>query len=688
MQMNENMTALHARIASIENTIEQVHENVETIAREIDNRKRAQQQPEQQDDYSESSTSPTTKGGGNMVLSNLQANWSLSLTPSGLRIDTNIVSLHDLYDILLSGLSKLQLNNNEKVKAASTTAATTTTHPISSGSSSSKASLTDSTTRSPSSAAEEAVVIKRYPLYKSKDIIFPLYSAWEEQPPPSSSSGGSSLAATTRPLAKPVVVDDKLLLRIYEECFLCLPLPDMDAFREQCKSCPLLINAVLSWSARHAAIYHGTFVGQDPNMVGEHFFATAKKLLKDVFLTPSIQTVHALLLMYIYSIGKTGPDRVRAESEAYTFLGLATRMSLDLGLHRELPSNEDDTMESEMRRRLFAAVEFLETLCAAHSDKPMLFPSDDEVTVRPPAAMDHEQGERRYRVEFTVHRHKINQIYRRIQTHISGNKDPLLATVSGLEKELKDWYRQLPDYFHYRSRDRVWATTSFCEQACLKLNFEYHFQMCQLYSSFLPPHPEEDSSAIALLSLQLCVDSADAITELLECWAQLRQPWCHFTLDTLVMACLIYSHQLRSSKRLVSEHAKNQMKRIAAVLRRSPVRHHKYVKIVMAQIERQVTEDDRGCKNNNNDWQLSSMVQQQQQQQPFNSFQEVEDEWSWFKNTPSAFDWAHADVAVNDLFRFADFVYTPTMDMEAAWMASSHHHHNNESIIMGYPWPS
>ncbi|CDH58012.1 hypothetical protein RO3G_11991 [Lichtheimia corymbifera JMRC:FSU:9682] len=686
VQLHDTMKQLQDRITSIENGVQQVQDDTQFIASEMRSAKKRKR--------NEQSDHPLLSSSSSELIPGVKANWTLSLTPEGLRIDTNIISLNDLYDILLSGLSQLQLSNTRRPATVHVEGdkAATTTH---SSSNNEKGNRLKRSSSVPS--AEDAVIVKQNPLYKSKDIIFPLYSAWESNTTSdrgNKNNNGPMVSTDTSKQSTPInpeLLDQ--LLKIYQECFLCLPLPDMETFIQQCKTqtgCPLLFNAILAWSARHAAIYHGTFSGQDPNRVGEHYFIAAKDLLKDQFLTPRLTTVHALLLMYIYSIGKTGPDR--DESEAYTFLGLATRMCIDLGLHREpSPCDKNNNPSlNETRRRLFAAAEFLETLYAAHSDKPLMFPLDDAISVNAPRVMEHEQGEQRYRTEFTVHRHKINQIYRRIHTSISGHADPYLATVSDLEKQLKEWYHNLPDYFKLQQplATRDWATTSFREQACLKLNFEYHFQMCQLYSIFLPNHPDDDTttcstSAIALLSLKLCVDGADAITDLLECWAQLRQPWCHFTLDTLVMACLVYGHQLLSTKEAVLAHAKQQMSRIAHVLKRSPVKHHKYVKALLARIDQQIhgEKPEGGCGVPSPEQQpiqpttlWSSHNTQQEPDSTAGTDDAVptslttpaaasshdfshhqQEDWSWLKPV----DWAHADL---DLFRFADFVYTPAMD--------------------------
>ncbi|KAI7872756.1 fungal-specific transcription factor domain-containing protein [Spinellus fusiger] len=604
---------------------------------------------------STNTTSPSNDKPKESVLP-LNANWSLSLTPQGLRIDTGIVSLQDLYNILLSGVSHLQ----------------TPTKPDESPPASPLSTVSRGSTHR---NAEKAIIIKHNPRYKSKDVMFPLYSAWEE-------SGSHTPSRHEKDTVLPASLDrdNDRLFDHYGQCFLCFPLPDLDTFLIKCKNktaCPLLINAILSWAARHAAIYHGMFVGQDPNTVGERYYTMAQTLLKDRFLTPSIDTVHALLLMYIYSIGKTGPARAQAESEAYTFLGLAIRMCLDLGLHQE-----DDRVKSELerekRRRLFAAVEFLETLRSAHSDKPMLFPDEEVIGTLPPKVLDSESGEQRYRAEFTVHRHKLSQIYRNIHASLSV-KTPLLSTVTALEKQLQDWYTTLPVYFHYNREDpsrRQWASTSFKEQACLKLNFEYHFQMCQIHSIFLP-NPDDTTCVVSLLSLRICQESADAITDLLECWAQLRQPWCHFTLDTLVMACMVYSNQLRSSQLQVQQTAKHQMRRITRVLQRSPVRHHKYVKTLLHRIEGQT--DRLGLSEEEQDTH-SPVVTHESISEVLPLFPRTPfatNDWEWLRGSQppspttvqlhSAFDMTTAaDMALSDLFRFSDFVYTPIMDVQAA----------------------
>ncbi|ORZ17684.1 hypothetical protein BCR42DRAFT_450253 [Absidia repens] len=780
VQLNETITKLNSKVETVEHQLQSIQHDTQIILREINPNNSSNNSKSSKSSNSSSSVPLANCADRDRTLipTELKTNWALSLTTTGLRIDTNIFSLQDLYTILLSGASEFQRQSGHDLSNSSTRPSSPTAqqqkspttaekkHPTSGHRPDIDDELSPSLSASPtpiplpplaspaspssssSKLADHVIVAKSHPLYRSKGIIFPLYSAWESthhqhqqmqlpnlsHTPSLSSSllssytpstlrtaptypntmiGGynhdnSSMSniKVTKQSSTPMMDGDVIgqLLQHYAECFLCYPLPDIDVFLATCRQYLqlqqqqrngkrkrsqdtgkngdhsgnslvkinlLLVNAILAWSARHAAIYHGMFSGQDPNTVGEYYFDQAKELLRDCFLLSTLDTVHALLLMYIYSIGKTGTGRAQAESEAYVFLGLAIRMAMDMGLHQKystssamsttsptstvsgsptstsspLPfssvqspakeagpsgisnnlmdddlehhnnhhdsrpsgisfnmkncdyrreENENDPVLLEKQRRLFAAIEFMETLCASHSDKPMMLPSTDDVTTSPPTRMMQEQGEQRYRVEFTIHRHQISQIDRTIHdTILSSVSNPRLSSISHLEQRLKGWYRNLPSYFQY-DRHRNWRSTSFREQACLKLTFEYHFQMCQLYSMFLPRLDELSGSlsAIALLSLRICVEAADSITELLEHWAELEQPWCHFTLGTLVMACGVYSsYQLRNPSSEVVATTKRQMIRIHTVLKTSPVRHHKYVKALMERIERYTNEN-------------------------------------------------------------------------------------------------
>lgn len=572
------------------------------------------------------SSSSSSSLSSSALSSSSHPQWTLSLTPNGLRIDTNVISIHALYDMLLGCISpQLQQQQQQQQQQEQRPPASSST-PIDSKTSIHSACSHDSpevsspTSSSSSNAvpldASTTTLVRKKNLWKTRLKTFPLYSTWEAQ-----SNDGKQQQQTASGLDNQGDLYDlmsdemfSILIEIYDECMLMLPCVDpANSVVERYKRGsldPLLLNAVMCWTARHAAVHHNLFPGQDPNKVGEPYFAKAKELLKERFAVTDVDTMHSLLIMYVYAIGRRG-----CESEAYMYLGLAIRMCLDMKMYREPePTSETDPLIRERNRRFFWAIYFLETLCSIHSDRPFSLPPEDVVTVSFPDAMDHEQGERRWRVMFINQRFRITRIYRNI-IHTTAQDSPLLASISSLDRELQDWYDQLPTEFKYvPGQDlhrRDWSSTSFREQACLKLNWEFHFQISQLYSLFASRSsssssssssavggadiPTSASSAIDLLAQKRCLQAADVMVELLECFGRLNQRWCHFSLETIMVPAMIYRLFLsRIGNDESSEESRQwfrqQLERIVRILTSSPVRQHKYVVAFVNKIERLLTE--------------------------------------------------------------------------------------------------
>jgi hypothetical protein len=514
-KLNDTVTALQQKVQSIETDMKDVSQNTQYIANEVRAR---------QDD-----------------------NFQLSLTPRGLRIDTNIMSLHDLYH-LLSGTG----------------------------------------------VTNERTVLRRKPLWKTKLKTLPLYSNWESSHKlmiEDSSQQQQQQQQQHQHLPKETL---NKMIDIFRGCFLCFPCPDKEnsimARYHQGRLDPLLANAVFAWTARHGAIYHDLFPGRDPNLVGEPFFRNAQELIKERFTKTSTDTMQSLLIMYIYANGISSESRTEIESEAYLYLGLAIRMCLDLKMNQE--STDANPYRRELSRRFFWVLYFLETLDSTHSDRPFSLPHRSAITVGYPTVMDHEQhGEIRYRVEFMIERFKITRIYRDI-IYKTTKENPLLADVSALDKELKDWREGLPEYLKYNTGDihrRQWDTTSFREQACIKLNFEYNFQLCQLHGLFFSKSPTDcagdNPSPIEEISRNTCLNAASQTIELLECWVQLRQLWCHFSIENLMMTTFIYGNILQQPPSTETASARTNLKRISDILLSAPVRHHRYVYSLVTKIK-------------------------------------------------------------------------------------------------------
>ncbi|RUS17335.1 hypothetical protein BC937DRAFT_90105, partial [Endogone sp. FLAS-F59071] len=458
------------------------------------------------------SPSPSIRGSqmsilaGSGELGAIQHDWDVSLTQRGIRIDTNIASIPDLYNILLKGVSMLRIDSNFPPKSRG------------SFDSDLPASLPSSST---DPGAESAVVVCNYPFWIPPTLSFPLYNPWESE---------SILPTGPEEQLPPELIDS--LIDCFFSCILALQLPDKQDFMAQYRSKtldPLVLNASLSWAARHAAIYHNMFPGKDPNVVGEQFFTRAKKLLRDRVFLSKPTTIHALLIMYLYQVGKMGPTRDETQSEAYLYLGMANRMILDQKMH--LPKRELDEVTQELFRRFFWVGYFLELLASAHMDKPSVIPEREVIRIPGCQPMAHEDEEAQLKVEFCFHRHRLALIYRDVSLNLT-RKEPLLSAVSSLDRRLNTWYNELPSYFRWQfNSQRDFHTHSFREQGCLKLVTDYHFCQLQLYRPFLAK-PREPPSTIAILSHDKCVKSATAISSILVFYTHLKTEWCHFTVDS------------------------------------------------------------------------------------------------------------------------------------------------------------
>jgi hypothetical protein len=340
------------------------------------------------------------------------------------------------------------------------------------------------------------------------------------------------------------------------------------------------------------------------------------------------------------------------ESEAYIFLGLAIRMCLDLKLHEEETcssgNNNTSMIVQERYRRFFWVLYFLETLCSLHSDRPFSLPTDDQMTVAYPDMIGDERGERRWRTEFMMKRFRITRIYRDIIQR-TAHERLLLSSIAELDTSLSEWYDQLPSHLKYTQGDHLhpkWASTSFREQACLKLNFEYQFQRCQLYAVFLKRHydkaTDDDDDKDASFTMEhkakeVCLTATTLTIELMQCWNQMQQRWCHFSLDPLMMAVSIFEVLLNDVQ--VADEVRARLTCMLAILQTSPIQHHRYVVLLMARIRQlggqRSTDDD-----NNNEQQLLEPNMDVYRFQRLDGMMEID-----FCDLP-----------------FSDFLYNPVLD--------------------------
>ncbi|KNG91111.1 hypothetical protein ANOM_000566 [Aspergillus nomiae NRRL 13137] len=119
----------------------------------------------------------------------------------------------------------------------------------------------------------------------------------------------------------------------------------------------------------------------DDSSNGHIFAQRAKKRLDQLPILgqSSISLVQALLLMSHYH------EKYGQPTDSWTFLGLATRMSIGSGLYQELTYSRDDIspLVKEMWRRVWWSVYCFDSCSSKIHGLPILLPEDKLITVNP-----------------------------------------------------------------------------------------------------------------------------------------------------------------------------------------------------------------------------------------------------------------------------------------------------------------
>lgn len=137
------------------------------------------------------------------------------------------------------------------------------------------------------------------------------------------------------------------------------------------RSWQMLLSAVLSlgaWCMNHPSaelhddLYHYALsLGEDESM----------------FESGNLTFVQALILLSNLSQKRNKPNT------GSNFLGLAVRMALSLGLHRELPDWDISLLQREQRRRVWWGLYIFDSGAATTFGRPILLPGLESMDVRP-----------------------------------------------------------------------------------------------------------------------------------------------------------------------------------------------------------------------------------------------------------------------------------------------------------------
>lgn len=227
----------------------------------------------------------------------------------------------------------------------------------------------------------------------------------------------------------------------------------------------ILLNTILALGAWS--------IGDDNSDLDITFYQEARGHLQQVsvFETGNLTLVQALLLMSNYAQKRNKPNT------GWNFLGLAVRMAMSLGLHKEFPGWRISLLQREIRRRLWWGVYIFDSGAAKTFGRPILLPEDsvmdakhvlnihDEVPFYPltprsllqfrylqPQALtsttttlpQESSGPTLYSGIIAQAKFHLltNSVYQRLISSPSLTPEETLA----LQKPMEEWYNNLPDY--------------------------------------------------------------------------------------------------------------------------------------------------------------------------------------------------------------------------------------------------
>ncbi|KAL1648132.1 hypothetical protein SLS58_002459 [Diplodia intermedia] len=185
--------------------------------------------------------------------------------------------------------------------------------------------------------------------------------------------------------------------------------------------------------------------GNRRTVPGTAFFLQAMSLFQDLHEEADVDYIETLLIMSFYS------HALNRKNTAYTYAGLALRLSLTLGLHRNLTYDKSiSAVEVENRRRVWWTVYTFDRMCSSKLGHPVMI-RDEDIDTPLPSTDGLSPAERE---EFLDAEQLITTVK---LSRITGNILNLIYSIPGAQQEinfvrnvhkilnsLKEWDATLP----------------------------------------------------------------------------------------------------------------------------------------------------------------------------------------------------------------------------------------------------
>ncbi|ORX80291.1 hypothetical protein K493DRAFT_342582 [Basidiobolus meristosporus CBS 931.73] len=302
-------------------------------------------------------------------------------------------------------------------------------------------------------------------------------------------------------------IEEKLLDVYFTRCHPYFPVFNKSGFLQRLKAGKEVSQVLLNAIYAVACIIEGLTVFKDLEVSRSaviYFFSRAKTELDKQYHFSSLYTIQGLLLMAFNPAG------------GWLFLGMAVRMAQDLGLHRNIESDNLDPIEKQNRKLAWWACVVFDRYHSAMGGKPLAINENDFDTTLPMDLGYKDRGDvspgsgisLRYFTQSVRLTMIVSKIIRVIYVPRSGAKHKSNTNLWSLNKTLSDWESTIGPEFqvHFDTRENM---TSF---SCL-LNIFYQYAVILLNRPFISRNQDKTEAKAAKNPAQLiCEKAASRIT--------------------------------------------------------------------------------------------------------------------------------------------------------------------------------
>ncbi|KAI7855123.1 fungal-specific transcription factor domain-containing protein [Circinella umbellata] len=536
--------------------------------------------------------------------------WRLSLSSSGLRIDTNIASVMDLHRILLSSINQLSINRDRSIGLSSTSDAIKEKHDkkIQQG-------VDDENYNSNGDSELSSIHLQQQPNNPANKIMgnsrdngyFWKGGKFEKR---NFNQEGNTRRQQQLPSKSKM---NNLMQTCYHSCFVVYQIIDKDTFVQQYmreELDPLLMNSINAWMSKHGCIFHGKGIeggvknAYNPVSMGQGYFKKARRLLRKRFDVSSPTTIHALLHLYIYQLSN------EQSHLAYLYIGLAIRMAQDLKFHKKDCMTFNNSLEQrEANKRLWWSAYWLDLYTSVETNRPTMVDEKD-CDVEYPTRLESEDDDTGDRLNFCIYSIKLMRIRKDITKNLPVEQpgQTLLSAVSRFENALTNWIKDLPKALRFPDSDNDYENNKGLDEnknfeegkicttysnncnnnstrndIMLILNIQYQTTWIMLHRLFLPEQGKT-AAPVALLSLNVCTKSANTITKML---ASQNVNWCQLgiALDGVVASVAIHQLNALSHEMDVANLAQHNLIATVDILKACPLIYMDKVNKIIASIQ-------------------------------------------------------------------------------------------------------